>query len=543
MLCLPQFFTQALPLRWRGLLALFGGAALHVGCDAPGAGLPTLAVGTIPQTEDSLRSEVATVGLIADVQYCDCAPEGGRFFRESLRKMSGAVHTMNTELVDLTVLLGDLIERDFESFAPIMAGVQRLDAPVYPVLGNHEYEVDEADRGSVLAAMGMEGRYSETSVGLWRFIMLDGNDLSLYATLPGSPRRLEAEAMYDSLRAVYAQNAQPWSGGIGDEQLRWLRATLDDASAQGQRVALFSHFPVYPASIFNLWNDREILDLVESYSNVVAHFSGHDHGGRFETRARIHHIGIAAMVETERTTAYALVHFRRDEMEVVGHGRVPSRTLMYRPDRPLEKALLSRSRAHEGHAASPPRTNTSRWSERHARGSGCRAMRLWRRPASCRRVACRYLPRSSPAPTMLLVLLVIAHILFAATWFGLGVALTPLSRAVASGPSEGLLGAGNRVVQGMTGSVILWYVLALAAFFVGGGFSSYGPTYHTSLLLGLALVLLQVLVVQPAWQKLASGDASARKRVAMGTGIGHGLWLVMLILMFFGPRWASTWGF
>ena len=144
---------------------------------------------------------------------------------------------------------------------------------------------------------------------------------------------------------------------------------------------------------------------------------------------------------------------------------------------------------------------------------------------------------------MLHVVLVIAHILFAAVWFGLGVALPSVSRAAAATPSEGLTQAGTRIVQGMTGSVILFYVLALAAFFVGGGFSAYGPTYHTSLTLGLALVLIQVLVIQPTWTKLGTGVTDSRKRLGMWVGVGHAIWLVTLILMFFGPKWAAAWGF
>jgi hypothetical protein len=144
---------------------------------------------------------------------------------------------------------------------------------------------------------------------------------------------------------------------------------------------------------------------------------------------------------------------------------------------------------------------------------------------------------------MLHVLLVIAHITFAAIWFGLAVALPVLSRTAATSPSEALTAVGTRVVQIMTVSIILFYILAVANFFVGGGFSAYPPPYHISLTLGLALVLIQVLVIQPTWQKLGAGDADARKRLGMWTGIGHAIWFVVLALMFFGPKWSAAWGF
>ena len=94
----------------------------------------------------------------------------------------------------------------------------------------------------------------------------------------------------------------------------------------------------------------------------------------------------------------------------------------------------------------------------------------------------------------------------------------------------------------MSVAIILFYAAAVANFFVGGGFSAYGPTYHTSLLLGLGLVLVQVLMIQPAWGRLAGGQPAQAKKVAMGIGIGHTLWLVILVLMFFGPRWGYEWG-
>ncbi|HEX9951023.1 MAG TPA: hypothetical protein VGB53_04585 [Rubricoccaceae bacterium] len=143
------------------------------------------------------------------------------------------------------------------------------------------------------------------------------------------------------------------------------------------------------------------------------------------------------------------------------------------------------------------------------------------------------------------VLLVLLHIVLVTVWFGLALRLQFLARALGSGGplagSEEIRQAGNRTVQVMTIAIILFYASAIANFFVGGGFSVYGPTYHTSLLLGFALVLVQVLMIQPAWGRLSGGQPADAKRVSMGIGIAHGLWLVLLVLMFFGPRWGFQW--
>jgi hypothetical protein len=145
---------------------------------------------------------------------------------------------------------------------------------------------------------------------------------------------------------------------------------------------------------------------------------------------------------------------------------------------------------------------------------------------------------------MLLVILVILHALLSILWLGLSLRLqVQAGLAADSSVPRGVWIAGDRTVQMMTVLAILFYAVAVGAFFYGGGFSLYGPTYHTSLLLGLALVLVQVLMLQPAWAKLAAGDLAARKKVSMALGIAHALWLVVFVLMFFGPRWGSVWGF
>jgi hypothetical protein len=137
---------------------------------------------------------------------------------------------------------------------------------------------------------------------------------------------------------------------------------------------------------------------------------------------------------------------------------------------------------------------------------------------------------------MLLVkyIFVILHIITAAAWFGLALPLGRRARIIAAGGPEAapLAEEGARVVRLLGIFSILTFVFSLAAFLVGGGFAGYGPQYHTSLLLIVALVGVQYGLIRPGWEALRVGDASGKKRVAMGAGIGHTLWLVLLVLMF-----------
>ena len=63
--------------------------------------------------------------------------------------------------------------------------------------------------------------------------------------------------------------------------------------------------------------------------------------------------------------------------------------------------------------------------------------------------------------------------------------------------------------------------------------------YHTALTLGLVLVAVQFLLIRSGWNKLVNGAGtpvgeSGRKRIAMGIGIGHAVWLAIFVLMYLG---------
>ncbi|MFO8232710.1 MAG: hypothetical protein R6U20_08590 [Longimonas sp.] len=148
---------------------------------------------------------------------------------------------------------------------------------------------------------------------------------------------------------------------------------------------------------------------------------------------------------------------------------------------------------------------------------------------------------------MLNTVLVLIHIVTASAWFGLGLRLAGKARAVLSleGAAAAALAEDTRsTVTWMNGFIVLTLVFAYANFFTSGGFAAYGPQFHAALTLMLVLVGVQFFMIRPGWNTLAdlvsngadaTSDAadSARKKVAIGTGIGHLLWVVLLVLMYF----------
>jgi hypothetical protein len=125
------------------------------------------------------------------------------------------------------------------------------------------------------------------------------------------------------------------------------------------------------------------------------------------------------------------------------------------------------------------------------------------------------------------------HVLFAAAWFGMAASLPGFVRAARSGVLEG-----GKVITAMNGSIVLFYVFAVANWVIGRrlGFEvQYNHwAYHTSLTLGLILVGVQLLLIRRGWNKLAAGDESGHKTLSAGLGIGNLVWITVFVLMYVG---------
>ncbi len=123
-------------------------------------------------------------------------------------------------------------------------------------------------------------------------------------------------------------------------------------------------------------------------------------------------------------------------------------------------------------------------------------------------------------------LLVVLHILVAVVWLGLSLRVQTLARLTHVPDARA---AGDRSVLIMTVLALLLPLLGLGAMMAGGGFAAYGPEYHTSITLALLLAGIQFFGVQRVWKGLP--ESGHPGKMSMWIGIGHLLWLVILILM------------
>ncbi|MFE4242196.1 metallophosphoesterase [Peribacillus butanolivorans] len=263
-------------------------------------------------------------GLITDIQYCDCDAAGVRYYRNSISKLQEATAALNQHDLKFTVQMGDMIDRNVDSFNTILPYFNKIKGPKYNVLGNHDFAVPT---DQVVDILGMKNQYYDFAEKGWRFVVLDTNDLSLYANEPGSLKYQQAEKMYNQLQASGAKNAQTWNGGVGSEQMTWLHNVLKKSAKKNEKVVVIGHHPVYPANEHNAWNDAEIMRELESAGNVVAYFNGHNHAGNYGEKKGIKYVNFQGMLDTPDTNAYSVIQAFKDRLEIDGFGREPDRTI------------------------------------------------------------------------------------------------------------------------------------------------------------------------------------------------------------------------
>lgn len=153
-----------------------------------------------------------------------------------------AVDEINAAPFDLVVVNGDLTnEGSDEQLTNVKSTLDGIRHPMVLLPGNHENNWSQSA--------------TKTFVDLW------GNDRFVTTV--------------DSLVLV-GINCGPYmkmgDGHVKQEDLHWLRATLDSLVTDGRRVVSFNHYPL----LSDLDNVAEYVELLEEYP-VIVHINGHYH--------------------------------------------------------------------------------------------------------------------------------------------------------------------------------------------------------------------------------------------------------------------------
>lgn len=265
-------------------------------------------------------------GVFADCQYCDCETLNNRFYRNSLQKLEKAItHFNQNKNLEFVVNLGDLIDRDFASFTPLNPVLQKSNKTIYHLPGNHDFEVEPEHLGKVPKELGLSEMYYSLIKKGWMFVFMDGTDISLFSA---NKKKVKlAEEMSAKLKAEGKPNYHPWNGGIGKQQLNWLSNQLQQAKSKNLNVAIFCHYPLLPFESHALWNQAEVLEILNQYTGVKLWMNGHNHAGNYAFQNGIHFVNLKGMVETETENAYAEVILSGNAIEIKGLGREETRIL------------------------------------------------------------------------------------------------------------------------------------------------------------------------------------------------------------------------
>jgi hypothetical protein len=267
------------------------------------------------------------IGIIADCQYCFCESSPSRFYKNSPDKLKKAVTALNKEELDYAIHLGDFIDRDFNSFDTVLPIWNGLKTKKYHVLGNHDFSVADSLKPLVMDKMNLKQRYYSLIENNWRFIILDGNDLSYQGAI--TPEKIaQTDSLFTLLSTSDLPNLQTWNGGLSHEQLQWVESELKLATENNENVGFYCHFPVMGEDkVHRIWNSTQLISLIDNYPNVKFYFNGHNHNGDYMERKGVHYLTFKGMVETDSTSAFSTVEFKKDSILVHGHGREPSRGL------------------------------------------------------------------------------------------------------------------------------------------------------------------------------------------------------------------------
>jgi predicted phosphodiesterase len=278
----------------------------------------------------SLFCQDLKIGLIADCQYCNCDfnTEWNNDYRKGFPRLKTAVDSFNSTSVNYAFHLGDFIDRDFESYQKVIPVFEQLKMPHHHVLGNHDYKVNDSLKSSVLSTLNLENPYYTITKNDWVFIVLDGTDISTYKSNDSLYFNQSEQIRLDYLSQGRTQ-AMPWNGAIGKEQMTWLDSQLNHADENNLNAVILCHFPVYPKNDANLWNDIEVMQLLEKHKSVKAYINGHHHPGNYAIHNNIHYLTLQGMVLTNSESAFAIITLLENKIVVDGFGREPDRVLEF----------------------------------------------------------------------------------------------------------------------------------------------------------------------------------------------------------------------
>jgi len=159
---------------------------------------------------------VLSFGVVADIQYCDHRPYQSRYFQNSISKLEPCVQVFNSRDLKFVINLGDIIDREFTNYDSILPVFDKIKAPKYHVLGNHEFSISDRLKASIPEKLALKNSYYDFKIKSWRFVVLDGKNINLHRYSASDSHYAKANDLFNRLKKNKTENIQAWSGAIGE---------------------------------------------------------------------------------------------------------------------------------------------------------------------------------------------------------------------------------------------------------------------------------------------------------------------------------------
>lgn len=149
-------------------------------------------------------------GIISDVQYADIKDGHSfrgvpRYYRASLEGLKRGVTAWQQQQVEFAVQYGDAIDgfnpkdQSETAMQSVLQAFSELQKPVHHIIGNHDlYNLPRQRLNEVLGIQGHTASYYSFSPHeAWRFLVLDGYDVSMLGWPEGHPAHTQAKQILD----------------------------------------------------------------------------------------------------------------------------------------------------------------------------------------------------------------------------------------------------------------------------------------------------------------------------------------------------------
>ena len=235
---------------------------------------------------------------VSDVHFSTVREDTSyKLLARSRELLEDAVKQINEmKNVDFVMFTGDLIDQpNVESFEEVMPYVNKLNAPWYFTLGNH----DTTDNGEM------------TKSKIISLLLANNPNLninSLYYSF--TPKKGFKVIVLDSV----IDEKSVSTGVLTQDQLKFVDFTLK--KSKKDVVLIFMHHPLFqPFRVDNhkLTNDKEFYALLEKYNMPIAVFSGHYHMTKIIRHGNILSVSTPALITYPNAFRAVIISNNRKE--------------------------------------------------------------------------------------------------------------------------------------------------------------------------------------------------------------------------------------